>query len=136
MSRHRCDAMATVKDVAKELGVSERTVQRWTSALRQHLNGAIRQEGRRVVLSDDAVALLRQIRQLRDDGVPFNRAVAKVLGVEETDAPPEDYATVKDDATLSRRQSRQCDVVDVVIAVSCAVGALSLAAIAVALWLR
>ena len=73
--------MATVKDVAKELGVSERTIQRWIGALRQHLNGAIRQEGRRVVLSDDAVALLCQIRQLRDDGVPFNQAVAKALGI-------------------------------------------------------
>lgn len=107
--------MATVRDVAKELGVSERTIQRWISALRQHLNGAIRQEGRRVVLSDDAVALLRQIRQLCDDGVPFNRAVAKALEIEETGASSESYATIKNDATLSRRQSRQCDVVDVVI---------------------
>jgi len=128
--------MATVRDVAKELGVSERTIQRWISALRQHLNGAIRQEGRRVVLSDDAVALLRQIRQLRDDGVPFNQAVVKALKIEETGASSESYAAVKNDAMLSRRQSRQCDVVDVVIVVSCTVGALSLVAIAVALWLK
>jgi len=128
--------MATVKDVAKELGVSERTVQRWLGTLRQHLNGAIRQEGRRVVLSDDAVALLRQIRQLRDSGMSFSQAVSKVLGIEETGPSLEGHATVENGVTLSRRQSRQCDVVDIVIATSCAVGALSLVAIAVALWLR
>lgn len=128
--------MATVKDVAKELGVSERTIQRWIGALRQHLNGAIRQEGRRVVLSDDAVALLRQIRQLRDNGMSFSQAVSKVLDIEETGPSLEDHATIENGATLSRRQSRRCDVVDVVIAVSCAVGAMSLVAIAVALWLK
>jgi len=128
--------MATVREVAQELGLSERTVQRWIGALRQHLNGAIRQEGRRVILDEDAVALLRQIRQLRDSGMTFNQAVGKVLGINQTDGFFKTNATIKPVAGLSQRQSRHCDVVDVVIAVSCAVGALSLVAIAIALWLK
>ncbi|RLJ01737.1 MAG: hypothetical protein DRP11_03975 [Candidatus Aenigmatarchaeota archaeon] len=87
-------------------------------------------------MSDDAVALLRQIRQLRDSGMSFSQAVSKVLDIEETGASLGAYATIENGATLSRRQSRRCDVVDIVIAVSCAVGAMSLVAIAVALWLK
>ena len=128
--------MATVKDVAKELGVSERTIQRWVGALRPYLNGAVRQEGRRVVLSDDAVTLLRQIRQLRDDGMSLNQAIAKALGIQETDTSVVSQATAEKAEATSRQRTRQCDVVDVVVATSCAVGALSLVAIAVALWLR
>ena len=136
VTRHNGDAMATVKDVAKELGVSERTVQRWVGALRHYLDGAVRQEGRRVVLSDDAVALLRQVRQLRDDGLSFRQAVSKVLGIEGASTSPGAQRAIEPIATLSRQESRQCSVTDIVIATSCAVGALSLVAIAVALWLR
>lgn len=128
--------MATVRDVARELGLSERTVQRWVAALRQHLDGAIRQERRRVILSDDAVSLLRQIRQLRDSGMSLSQAIEKTVGNIEIKDLPKLHATADDAATSPRRQSRQCDVVDVVVATSCAVGALSLVAIAVALWLR
>ena len=111
-------------------------MQRWIGPLRQHLNGAIRQEGRRVILSDDAVNLLRQIRQLRDDGMSFSEAVAKVLETETTGTSINKRATLQHAETTARQRVRQCGVVEVVVAVSCAIGAASLVAIAVAAWIK
>ena len=125
--------MATVKEVAKELGVSERTVQRWLGTLRQYLNGAIRQEGRRVVLSDDAVDVLRRIRQLRHEGMTLKEAVTEALGIEEDTNPSPALATPEPGRATSRHWR---DVVMVALVVELGVIAVGVLLIALRVWTR
>jgi len=125
--------MATVKDVAKELGVSERTVQRWLGTLRQHLNGAIRQEGRRVVLSDDAVDILRRIAKLRHDGTSLKEAIAEALGIEE-DTTEASAAATSEPGRETSRQWR--DVVMMVAVAELGLIAVGVLLLAIRAWVR
>jgi len=124
--------MATVKDVATELGVSERTVQRWIGALRQHLNGAIRQDGRRVVLDDDAVDILRRIAELRHDGMSLKEAIAEALGVEE-DITEASAAATSEPGRTTARQWR--DVVMIVVVVELGLIAVGVFLLAIRAWI-
>ena len=120
--------MMTVRDVAKELGIPERTAYRWVAELRRHLNGEIARNGGRVTLSPAAVAIMRQIRQLRNEGLSLQEAIASLVGKEKLAASPaEDRQSSAD---------RWRDATKIVDTVALAVIAAAMVAIAVALWVR
>lgn len=109
----------TIREVAEELGVPERTLYRWVAALRCHLNGEIVRENGKVVISPSTMAKLQRIKELRQTGTPLREAIAAVAGGGQT-------------SSAERQQS----LLQVVNGVALGVIAAAVVAIAVALWVR
>jgi|Deesub1362A_J573_1020465.scaffolds.fasta_scaffold04590_4 hypothetical protein len=120
----------TIKEAMEKTGYSRSQLQRRLELLRPVLNGALRKGPKNALqLSEEAVELLRKLRNLEAQGLRPIDAV-ELLRAETSENQEKALKNSELNATKSRT-----GLALTVMAVSCAVGALTLIAIAVALWI-
>ena len=121
----------TVKEVMQQTGYSRSQLQRRLELLRPVLNGAVRKGPKNALqLSEEAVQLLLRLRDLESQGFRPVDAVARVMseiGGKQEKAP-------ENKAEKQANTDLWPGLVLWILAVSCAVGAAALVAIAIALW--
>lgn len=126
----------TVKEVMEKTGYSRSQLQRRLELLRPVLNGALRKGPKNALqLSEEAVQMLLRLRDLEGQGFRPVDAVARVIS-ENGEKQEKASKNAGRNAEKQDNTNPRLGLALWILAVSCAVGALSLVAIAVALWLK
>ena len=124
----------TIKEVMEKTGYSRSQLQRRLELLRPVLNGAVRKGPKNALqLSEEAVQLLLRLRDLEGQGFRPVDAVARLMaetGEKQEKAPENTECKAEKQANTGLWPGLALQIV----AMSCAVGAAALVAIAIALW--